>query len=340
MAKQFLKVHDANFATRPALAAGKYTAYNYSDMTWSPYGPYWRQARKIFLSEVFHPNRLEFFKPVRDEEGRAFLSRLHALSGKPVLLRGHLSRFTLSNISRMVVSNKYFGDGEGSVFELGELQGMLDEWFLLNRAFNVGDWIPWLGFLDLQGYVGRMKELYKKLDRFNEHVIDDHQARRSDEKFTPKDLVDVLLVMAEKPDLEDLLTGGTDTSAKTVEWAIHEVMRHPRVAEKVREELDRVIGRERWVEESDYSRLPYIDMMVSNFSFLPFSSGRRRCPGHKLGLKLVRTTLANLLHGFDLRLVEGMKPQDVCLEELYGLTVHPKEPLQLIMEPRLPSHLF
>ncbi|XP_047953675.1 trimethyltridecatetraene synthase-like [Salvia hispanica] len=426
MAKQFLKVHDANFATRPALAAGKYTAYNYSDMTWSPYGPYWRQARKIFLSEVFNPNRLEFFKPVRDEEGRAFLSRLHALSGKPVVLRGHLSRFTLSNISRMVVSNKYFGDkDQGSVFELGELQGMLDEWFLLNGVFNVGDWIPWLGFLDLQGYVRRMKELYKKLDRFNEHVIDDHQARRSgcaNEKFIPGDLVDVLLVMAEKPDLEvkltrdgvkaflqDLLTGGTDTSAKTVEWAIHEVMRHPRVAEKAREELDRVIGRERWVEESDYAQLPYmdaiitetwrlhplspllpphcaiedctvagydipkgtpviintwsigrdpnswdapveflperfigkdVDMMGSNFALLPFSSGRRRCPGYKLGLKLVRTTLANLLHGFDLRLVEGMKPQDVCVEELYGLTVHPKEPLQLIMEPRLPSHLY
>ena len=209
--------------------------------------------------------------------------------------------------------------------------------------------------------------------------------------------------------LQDLLTGGTDTSAKTVEWAIHEVMRHPRVAEKAREELDRVIGMERWVEESDYAQLPYmdaiitetwrlhplspllpphcaiedctvagydipkgtpviintwsigrdpnswdapveflperfigkdVDMMGSNFALLPFSSGRRRCPGYKLGLKLVRTTLANLLHGFDLRLVEGMKPQDVCVEELYGLTVHPKEPLQLIMEPRLPSHLY
>lgn len=108
------------------------------------------------------------------------------------------------------MSNKYFGDkDQGSVFELGELQGMLDEWFLLNGVFNVGDWIPWLGFLDLQGYVRRMKELYKKLDRFNEHVIDDHQARRSgcaNEKFIPGDLVDVLLVMAEKPDLEVKLT--------------------------------------------------------------------------------------------------------------------------------------
>ncbi|KAL0290014.1 UNVERIFIED_CONTAM: cytochrome [Sesamum calycinum] len=69
-----------------------------------------------------------------------------------------------------------------------------------------------------------------------------------------------------------------------------------------------------------------IDIMGSNFSILPFGSGRRRCPGYALGLKVIRTTLANLLHGFELKLVGGMKPEDVSVEEVYGLTTHPKEP--------------
>lgn len=112
MAEQFLKVHDTNFAMRPSLAAGKHSAYNYSDMTWAPYGPYWRQARKIFLSEVLNAKRLEFFEPVRVEERRSFLSRLHSLLGKPVVLREHLSRYTLSSISRMVFSNKYYSETE------------------------------------------------------------------------------------------------------------------------------------------------------------------------------------------------------------------------------------
>lgn len=34
MAKVFLKTHDVNFADRPKIAAGKYTTYNYSDITW------------------------------------------------------------------------------------------------------------------------------------------------------------------------------------------------------------------------------------------------------------------------------------------------------------------
>ncbi|KAL0326411.1 UNVERIFIED_CONTAM: Trimethyltridecatetraene synthase [Sesamum radiatum] len=425
MAKQFLRVHDTVFASRPALAAGKYTSYNYSDLTWAPYGPFWRQARKIYLSEVFNAKKLESLEHIRIEERRNFLARLYSLSGKPVILREHLSRYTLSTISRMVLSSKYFSESEHdkSVVKLDELQEMLEEWFLLNGVFNIGDWIPWLSFLDLQGYVKRMKALYKKFDRFHNYVIDDHQTRMATEKdFVPGDVVDALLQLAENPNLEvkltrdrikgllqNLLVGATDTSATTIEWAIHEILKHPQTINKAKEELDRVIGRNRWVEEKDYSQLPYIDAVImesmrlhplatllaphyamddckvagydiakgttvlintwsigrdpnswdspleflperflnkdidvtgSNFAMLPFGSGRRRCPGYSLGLKVVRTMLANLLHGFELKLVDGMRPEDISMDEEYGLTTHPKKPLSIIMEPTLPDHLY
>ncbi|KAH6795333.1 hypothetical protein C2S51_036319 [Perilla frutescens var. frutescens] len=426
MAKQFFKVHDANFASRPALAAGKYTAYNYSDMLWAPAGPYWRQARKIYLSEVFSAKRLEFYEPLRAEERLNFLSCLWSQSRKPVELRDHLSRYTLSSVTRMVLNNKYFAETEqeNSAFKFEELQHMVEEWISLNGVINIGDWIPWINFLDVQGYVGRMKKLFKKLDKFLDYVIDDHQARRVAEKdnFVEKDVVDTLLQLAEDPNLEvkltrdcikaliqDLLVGGTDTSSGTVEWAIHGLMRYPHVIEKAKEELDRVIGRNRWAEEDDFSQLPYInaimmetmrlhpvtplvpphyaiddckvagyhiskgttviinifslgrdpntwdspeeflperfmgkdvDITGSNFALLPFSSGRRICVGHKLAIKVVGTTLANLLHGFDLKLVEGMMPQDICMDEVYGIAVHPKHPFPIIMEPTLPPHLY
>ncbi|ERN11291.1 hypothetical protein AMTR_s00024p00242440 [Amborella trichopoda] len=53
MAKSTLKTNDKVFATRPKMAAGKYTTYDYSDITWAPYGPYWRQARKMCILELF-----------------------------------------------------------------------------------------------------------------------------------------------------------------------------------------------------------------------------------------------------------------------------------------------
>ncbi|XP_057793710.1 trimethyltridecatetraene synthase-like [Salvia miltiorrhiza] len=419
MAEQFLKVHDAAFASRPpALAAGKHISYDNSDVSFSPYGPYWREARKILMSELLGTKKLDQFEQIRVEARRSFFSRLKALSGKPVVLREHLSRYIMSTICRMVMTNEYVGDS--SIIDDGGMAEMMRDWFVLTGVFNIGDWIPWLGPLDLQGYVRRMKAFRKKSDSFFGYVIDDHIARRRD--GSDKDFVDALLDLAEDPNAQLHLTrdslkslimnvvlGGPDTSITTVEWALHEMFRQPRIFERARAELDAVIGRDRWVEENDFTQLPYVDAIImetfrlhpiatflaphyaiqdcnvagyniskgtsilintwsigrdpntwdaaeeflperfmgkqtdmtgGNFALLPFGSGRRICPAYNLGLKIVRTTLANLLHGFEVELEEGMRGEDVSLEEQYGLATNPKHPVSIIVKPTLPAHLY
>lgn len=53
-------------------------------------------------------------------------------------------------------------------------------------------------------YIKRMKKLSKKFDRFLEHVLDEHNERRwkEGEEFVAKDMVDVLLQLADDPTLE------------------------------------------------------------------------------------------------------------------------------------------
>lgn len=209
MTKQILKTYDHMFASRPQTAAGKYTTYEFSDLAWAPYGPYWRQGRKIYLTELFSAKRLESYESIRTEEMRAFLSRLYGLCGKPIELKEHLSRYTLSIISRIVMGKKYFSasESEKSIVTLEEFQEMLDELFLLNGVLNIGDWIPWIDFLDLQGYVRRMKALKKRFDRFHDHVIEEHNKRRVGVKdFVAQDMVDLLLQLADDPELEIKLT--------------------------------------------------------------------------------------------------------------------------------------
>ncbi|KAI8537516.1 hypothetical protein RHMOL_Rhmol09G0029900 [Rhododendron molle] len=208
MAKEILQTHDQTFASRPALAAGKYTSYNYSDMAWAPNGPHWRLARRLYLNELFSTKRIDSYEYIRVEERRALMSRLYALSGRETVIREELTRFTLTNVSRMALGEKYFSESESdrssSRVKLEELKEMVDEWFLLGGVFNIGDWIPWLSFLDLQGYVKRMKALHKKFDRFHDHVIADHKAKREANKdnFVAKDMVDVVLQLADDPNLE------------------------------------------------------------------------------------------------------------------------------------------
>ncbi|GJN33880.1 hypothetical protein PR202_gb22508 [Eleusine coracana subsp. coracana] len=271
MAKFFLKTHDVAFADRPRFAVGKYTAYEYSDLLLAPYSLYWRQVRRICAAELFSAKRLELLEHIRDEEVRVLLRNLNKVSGHVVRLRDHLQMLTLGVISRMVLGKKYAEEeGEGEVVR-EEFMEMMKEFFVLNGVLNIGDFIPWLGWLDLQGYVRRMKRMGKMSDRFLEPVLEEHDERRrlAGDTFVPKDMLDVLLQLADDPTLEvplsrnnDLLIGATDTSAMTIEWAISELLKNPKLLAKATEELDNVIGRNRLVTETDLPHLPYIEAIV------------------------------------------------------------------------------
>lgn len=55
---------------------------------------------------------------------------------------------------------------------------------------------------------------------------------------------------------------GMDTIAITVEWAMAELLRHPRVIQKAHYELDKIIGHERNMMEEDLKNLPYLQAII------------------------------------------------------------------------------
>lgn len=55
--------------------------------------------------------------------------------------------------------------------------------------------------------------------------------------------------------LQDMLAGSMDTSATTMDWAMSELLRNPRVMQKVQEELERVVGLDRPAKESNLEKL-------------------------------------------------------------------------------------
>ncbi|KAK3126922.1 hypothetical protein QOZ80_7AG0565220 [Eleusine coracana subsp. coracana] len=433
-ARFILKTNDQAFIDRPRTASGKYIHYNYSDMLCAPYGAYWRQARKLFQTEILSARQLSMLEDVRVEEVRAMLTDLHAAAstGHTIVLKDHLHMVSLNVISRMVLGKKYVVEEEasGSPVTPAEFRWMINEGFFLSGVLNVGDLIPWVNWLDPQGYVGRMKKVNKMFDRFLEHVIQEHNNRRRQEgqRFVAKDMVDLLLQLSDDPNLEvpidrdgvksfilDLIGAGTDTSSVTVEWAMSELLKAPEALAKATEELDRVIGGDRFVTEADIPSLPYVEAIVKetmrlhpvgpllaprlsredvsvggggggggynipagtrvfvnvwaigrdptiwgddsskfrperfigssvdvkgqHMELLPFGSGRRMCPGIGLGLKMVQVTLANLLLGFSWKLPNGVKPDELSMEEKYGLSMSRMVPLETVAEPRLPAHL-
>uniref|UniRef100_A0ACD6ABF2 Uncharacterized protein n=1 Tax=Avena sativa TaxID=4498 RepID=A0ACD6ABF2_AVESA len=435
MARLLLQTHDAALAGRPRTAAGRHTAYDHTDMLWSSYGAHWRRLRRVCLAELFSASRIASYETVRHDEVRALLRGLHAAAATSglggggavvVVVREHLFAATLGMISRMVLGRKYV-EAAGSSSASGiitpeEFTRTMDEFFFLNGALNIGDFVPWLDGLDLQGYVGRMRRVGATLDVFMERVLDEHvdRRRRADgEGHASPCMVDVLLELADGDRLErdsvkaltlDLIAGGTNTNGVTLEWAISELLRNPKMLARATEELDRVVGPDRLVTERDVSDLPYmkaavketmrmhpvgpllaphealedvsiggydipsgtrvlvnvwaiardgalwdmpeefrperflgkskIDVVGQDFELLPFGSGRRMCPGYKLGLKVVHICLANMLHCFVWRLPVIMAAEKLSMDEIFGLTTSRKIPLEVFIKPKLSSHLY
>jgi hypothetical protein len=196
-ARLVLKTHDLAFADRPRTAAGEIASYGYLGIVHTPYRPYWRMARKLCATELFSARRVDQFECVRGQEMRVLPRGLfgRARAGEAIHVREHLAGLTLRNILRMAVGEKWSGSAEGEAF-----RGALDEAFAVSGAVgNVGEWLPWLGWIDVQGYNRRMKALRETFDRFYEQILDEHEARvaGAGEEFVARDLVDVLLQLVD-----------------------------------------------------------------------------------------------------------------------------------------------
>ncbi|KAH9687337.1 Xanthotoxin 5-hydroxylase CYP82C4 [Citrus sinensis] len=80
-----------------------------------------------------------------------------------------------------------------------------------------------------------------------------------------------------------------------------------------------------------------IDVKGQNFELLPFSSGRRMCPGVSFALQIMQLTLASLLHGFDIAIPSN---ELLDMQEGLGLTLEKSTPLEVLVAPRLSASLY
>ncbi|XP_052210913.1 cytochrome P450 71AU50-like [Diospyros lotus] len=74
------------------------------------------------------------------------------------------------------------------------------------------------------------------------------------------------------------------------------------------------------------------DFNGNNFQFLPFGSGRRRCPGIPLAEKMVMHVLASFLHSFNWHLPGN---EEIDLSDKFGIVMKKRTPLMAIPTPRL-----
>ncbi|KAK7380027.1 hypothetical protein VNO78_32370 [Psophocarpus tetragonolobus] len=274
-AELFLKTHDAVFASRPKTQASQYLSYGSKGMAFSEYGPYWRNVRKVCTTHLLSASKLEMFAPMRREELGVWVKSLEKAAAKRDVV--NVSE-QVGEVMCNIVCKMILGRSKDDRFDL---KGLTHEVLRLTGVFNMADYIPWTAFFDLQGLKRKLKKISKAFDEVLEQIIKDHEdPSYSDEtSVRSEDFVDILLSLTDqrmdqqeqkhmmgrtniKAIILDMIAGAFETSAVAVEWAMSELLRHPRDMKRLQEELNNVVGLNRLVEESDLSKLPYLNMVV------------------------------------------------------------------------------
>nr|AUI38391.1 flavanone 3',5'-hydroxylase [Petunia x hybrida] len=267
-AKAFLKTLDINFSNRPPNAGATHLAYNAQDMVFAHYGPRWKLLRKLSNLHMLGGKALENWANVRANELGHMLKSMSDMSreGQRVVVAEMLTFAMANMIGQVMLSKRVFVD---KGVEVNEFKDMVVELMTIAGYFNIGDFIPCLAWMDLQGIEKRMKRLHKKFDALLTKMFDEHKATTFERKGKP-DFLDVVMENGDNSEGErlsttnikalllNLFTAGTDTSSSAIEWALAEMMKNPAILKKAQAEMDQVIGRNRRLLESDIPNLPYL----------------------------------------------------------------------------------
>lgn len=282
MAKEILQTHDQIFASRPGTAGAIHAGFDRTDIGFAPYGPYWKLMRQLCVTDLFSHKRMEAFRPIRVEEVGALLRSVLEDSADDqvrkslILLRPKLLATTNNIISRMTLGKRLFELASSSQQREAshDMVAVVAEGLTLVGAFNIGDYIPLLAGLDLQGYVRRMKVYKRRVKALLQEMIN---ARRDERRPDPCDLLDVLISTSSsgsvklttpltddniKAVMMDMFVAGTESSGGTVEWALAELLANPMAMKKVQEELDSIVGQTQLVQETHIPHLPYLQAVV------------------------------------------------------------------------------
>nr|QUN00500.1 cytochrome P450 76A84 [Tripterygium wilfordii] len=283
----FFKNHDLEFAERTVTETMRVHGYDQGSLALAPYGSHWRALRRLVTVEMIVSKRINETVPIRAKCVNKMLEWIEEEAGKLGVGNGvHVARFvflsTFNLLGNLMLSRDLWDpeSKDGSEF-FGSMMGLL-EW---TGHANLADLFPWLKWLDPQGLQRRMKrDLGKALEIASEFVKERVEAKKKNKKNEEdsrggdlkKDFLDMLLEFEgsgkDEPtkisdrDLNifilEVFMAGAETTSSSTEWALTELLLNPESMTKAKAELNRVVGPNRKLEESDIEHLPYLQAVV------------------------------------------------------------------------------
>ncbi|KAH6755793.1 hypothetical protein C2S53_009638 [Perilla frutescens var. hirtella] len=283
LAKELFTTHDVAISSRPMVRSTKYLSYDLAVFGFTPYGSYWQQLRKVVASELLAARKIELQRNVRVSETMQSINELYRVyeekndgSGKVLLdMKRWLGDLSLNVILRLVVGKRFHCRVDAE--QTRRCREVMRDFFHLAGLFLPADAFPFLGWLDFGGYEKKMKQTGEELDKILGGWLAEHREMEySGEDCTTQNFMGVMQSVVDGANLQGkydvdtiikatcqvLISGGTDTTAVMLIWAISLILNNRHVLKKTQEELDEQVGRERRVNESDINNLVYLQAVV------------------------------------------------------------------------------
>ncbi|EOA29121.1 hypothetical protein CARUB_v10025388mg [Capsella rubella] len=281
IAREIFKQQDALFASRPLTYAQKILSNGYKTCVITPFGEQFKKMRKVIMTEIVCPARHRWLHDNRAEETDHLTAWLYNMvkTSEPVDLRFVTRHYCGNAIKRLMFGTRTFSEkteanGGPTVEDIEHMDAMF-EGLGFTFAFCVSDYLPMLTGLDLNGHEKIMREASAIMDKYHDPIIKERiKMWREGKRTQIQDFLDIFISIKDesgqplltadeiKPTIKELVMAAPDNPSNAVEWAMAEMINKPEILHKAMEEIDRVVGKERLVQESDISKLNYVKAII------------------------------------------------------------------------------
>ncbi|KAI3778146.1 hypothetical protein L2E82_07196 [Cichorium intybus] len=268
-ATEIMRAHDRLPTYRWVPKAGQDGLQEYSLIWATKCTDHWKLLRSLCRTELFSAKGLGSQSSLREKNVDEMVGFLKSKQGSLVNIRELVFASTV-NILGNICFSKDLIDLDGDRKERKGLKRALYRLMKLGTTPNIADFYPKFEGLDPQGLKRKTSDAMNEAFSAWEHIIKERRATRETQKVINSDEQDFLDTMLRSgfSDLQinqltvELFSGGTHSTASTIEWALAELLKNKEAMLTIRNELKKEIGSTNCIKESQVSELPYLHACV------------------------------------------------------------------------------
>ncbi|EOA22294.1 hypothetical protein CARUB_v10002893mg [Capsella rubella] len=274
-AKQILKTHDPDFASKFVFGPRQFNVYKGSEFFNAPYGPYWRFMKKLCMTKLFAGYQLDRFVDIREEETLTLLRSLveRSKNKEACNLGLEFTALTTKILSKMVMGKRCSQNSNLPI----EIRKIVSDIMACATRFGFMELFGPLRDLDVFGNGKKLRSSIWRYDELVEKILKEYETEKSkDKEVKDKDIVDILLDTYNDPKAElkltmnqikffilELFMASLDTTSAALQWTMTELINNPDIFTKIRDEIRSALGTTyRLIKESDLQKLPYLQAAI------------------------------------------------------------------------------